>query len=250
MDLSPSTRKEIIKLINDLYYEFEAKFLGRFFRGPKLYLELVTDEDIKNSLEAIYRFVMADLYGVTAKIDATQVRRLAEVSRNYIEASRLKSINRALTAITGAKTTKEAEIVLEKEFEEVGNYMQLLTDSESERIIAYANRDGIGQVAASTGDSDPNVAVYVIHDIKACSSCKSMYNSPRNHRIPRVYKLSEMREGYFKKKEWDGITPFMPKLHPNCRCTMVYIPKGYGFDATGQIVYRGKEWDEYEEQRK
>jgi hypothetical protein len=70
-----------------------------------------------------------------------------------------------------------------------------------------------------------------------------MYHDSSNLQMPKPYKLSQVREGYFKPKEWDGKTPHHAPLHPRCRHTMSFVPPNFGFTTSGQIEFKSFGYD-------
>jgi hypothetical protein len=58
--------------------------------------------------------------------------------------------------------------------------------------------------------------------------------------------MSELREGYNKSKPWDAtVSP----THPHCRHLLSMLPRGYGFDEGGRVVFKNLGYDEYAVQR-
>ena len=65
--------------------------------------------------------------------------------------------------------------------------------------------------------------------------------------IPRVYKLSELKDGY--NKDHKNPIPTVSCTHPHCRHTLTMVPPNYGFDMRGNITFKGFGHDEYQHQR-
>ena len=63
---------------------------------------------------------------------------------------------------------------------------------------------------------------------------------------PRLWKLSELSGGYHQRGQ---DFPSVMLLHPHCRCTMVMVPPGYGFDKKGHLTFVGLDHNELEKQR-
>ena len=123
----------------------------------------------------------------------------------------------------------------------------MLVANETRIVQAYASREGITQVASDINDTDPTVVFSGICDTRICKYCKAMYHDSANLNKPKPYRLSQLREGYFKPKEWDGKTPHQAPLHPRCRHTMSYCPKNMGFDADGTIHFVDFGYDYYKD---
>lgn len=217
MKIRDEARESIIKVINSLFYTLEARFLGhRFFRGPKIFFSAISEDDLKYNIESLYAFTLFNLFGTNARPDQSNLEKLAETAHNYVEAARLKAINSVLMAVTQADDTADVKDLVGGEFKKISSYVDMLTTTESKFVQSAAEKDGIIQVAASLGDRDPTVAFYGVLDSKICKYCRAMYHTKANPRKPKVYKMSELKTGYFKPKEWDGESGFSSPLHPHC----------------------------------
>ena len=69
----------------------------------------------------------------------------------------------------------------------------------------------------------------------------------KDRKTPRLWKLSEVGSDYHKKGDSE---PKFAGLHPNCRCKLTYLAKGFGFDAAGEVKYIAPDHDEFKVQRK
>jgi hypothetical protein len=119
----------------------------------------------------------------------------------------------------------------------------MLVNTETKIAQAYAEREGINRVAASVGVEDPVVAKLGIIDDKMCKNCRKLWHTPGNIWIPKVYKMSELQEGY--NKDWKNPVPTVGPTHPNCRHGLTFIPPNFGFDQSGNITFKGLGWDEH-----
>jgi hypothetical protein len=104
--------------------------------------------------------------------------------------------------------------------------------------------DAITKINAASGVSDPIVFFVVVRDQTLCPECKRLHLMP-DKTTPKVYKLSEVGAGYHTKGDSD---PKMGGLHPNCRCCLVTLMPGYGFDSAGMVTYKSPGWSEYDHQ--
>jgi hypothetical protein len=243
MKLSSEQKNSILQRINEVFFNLSASLLGKnFFKGPKIFFEVASNADPLNTLEGAYRYAFGMLYGKDKKPDEETVAHLSDITNNYIEAERLKISNHILQSIASAQTPEEAEEKIKEDFDKAKNYLDGLVANETMNAVAYANRDGIQTVAASVGEEDPTVFKTGIVDSKLCEDCKRLWHLDNNIRVPRVYKLSELREGYNKKKPWD-VT--VGPTHPHCRHVLSMLPIGYGFDETGRVKFVGLGYDEY-----
>lgn len=246
MDLNSDEVKTIVSALDDLFYTLKAKMLGRFFTGPRLYFQVVESSDLNESMEGMFRNAIHTIWP-DAKVDEHLIETLAIIGGDYLEAERLKTKNRLLNDLSQATTQKEINKVLSSNFNRAETYIEMLLNTETRIVQAHAERSGIQQVAASIGDDDPTVVMLGVVDKKVCHECRQMYHDPINPHKPIPYKLSQLKEGYFKRKLWDGKTPFISPLHPRCRHCISYCPKGYGFPDGGSIKFVSYDYDYYKD---
>jgi len=247
MKITKKQKKLITEAIDELYYKLKARLLGRYFKGPSIFFHVVDNTPLKESLEGIFRFTMSSLYGTGAQVDDDQISHLSDIADNYIEAERLKTVNKVLTAASSVKTDKEFAKVLNEHMDKATNYAKLLINTETKAVQAYAERDGITQLAADMGVEDPIVCKLGIIDDKMCKNCKQLWHNDSNILKPKVYRLSELKEGYMMNHK--SPEPTVGSTHPHCRHIMTYIPPNYGFDRTGNIKFIAFGHNEYEHQK-
>jgi hypothetical protein len=247
MDLKDSQLQLITETVDDLFFRLKARLLGRFFTGPKIYFEVLKQSNPLDSLEGAFRYAITALYGPNAEIDEDQVKKLAGICGNYIEAERLRTLSRVLTGVESAKNAKDFEESLKENIDKANTYVALLSESETRISMAYAEREGISQLASSLGIEDPIVAKLGIIDAKTCKNCKKLWHLESNLMIPKVYKMSELAGGYMTDQK--NPEPTLGATHPNCRHVMTFCPPNYGFDSGGNIEFKGFGWNEYDHQR-
>lgn len=80
----------------------------------------------------------------------------------------------------------------------------------------------------------------------ACPHCKRLYLSGD---VPRIFRLRDLEANGTnhgrKVNEW---LPTLGPLHPQCQCSLVRIPDGWGFDEEGDLVPGGELGHVYESQ--
>ena len=231
MKLSKRQIGLVTDAVDDLFYKFKVRLLGRFFVGPKIYFEVVDDTDPLDTLEGIFVYTLKTLYGPQTAIDEDQIKLLSGIAGNYIEAERLRTTNKILADAAQAETIKEFESALKSNVKAATQKTSLLVNTETKAVQAYAERDGITQLASSLGVEDPTVAKLGILDDKTCKNCINLWHLESNHHIPRVYKLSELKEGYMTDHK--NPYPTMGNTHPHCRHIMTFVPPNFGFDSGG-----------------
>jgi hypothetical protein len=172
-------------------------------------------------------------------VDPNDVDKVAEIFSNYMDAEAARSVNSVIQAMEAAATPEQASRSLVSALNASRQKVETILMTETRQAQAHAERDGIARVAADLGDPDPDVCWVGPLDAKTCKWCLAMYHDSRNPHVPRIWRLSQLRGGYFKPKEWDGESVYQ-SAHPRCRHVMTIIPKGYSFDAQGKLRYIGK----------
>lgn len=247
MDLTSAQRKIIFDQVEKIFETAKANLLGKHFQGPRIFFQVAKKADPLHTIEGIYHYTLNMLYGAGATPDPKVVENLAEITGNYFDSQKLKIKNHILADILKAKNVTEAVSAVKTHFDKAEKYVDMLVANETRITQAYASREGISMVASDIGVEDPTVVFLGVTDNKICKYCKSMYHDANNIRMPKPYKLSQIREGYFKPKEHDGKTPHQAPLHPRCRHSMSFVPPNFGFTASGVIEFKEFGYDYYKE---
>ena len=243
MKLSDAQREIILERIESLFDSTKARLLGKFFKGPKIYFEVIRRTDPLHTIEGLYTYTLNMLYGSGIKPSVKNMKNLAEMTGNYMDAQQFKIKNHILADVQKAATPGEAIRAIRDHFDKAGKYVDLLVSNETRIVQAYASREGITKLATDIGVEDPTVVFLGVTDHKICKYCKSMYHDSKNLQRPKPYKLSQVKEGYFKPKEWDGKTPHHAPLHPRCRHVMTFVPPNFGYNESGIIEFKGFGYD-------
>lgn len=247
MDLLENQRKAIETTINDLFYELKVRLLGRFFTGPKIYFEVLNSVNPLDTLEGVYNYTYAMLYGPGAKPSKKRAKKLAQITGNYIEAERLKTINKIMVGIDEADTVEEVQDAISTQMDKTTSYINKLVATEVRNTQANAEREGIEKIGASIGVDDPVVCKLGVVDPKLCDNCKKLWHSDDNIKVPKVYKLSQLKDGY--NSDHKNPKPTTLATHPHCRHVLTMVPPNFGFTDDGVITFKGFGYDIYEDQR-
>src|SRR4029077_5307611 len=121
--------------------------------------------------------------------------------------------------------------------------MRRIVDTEANQVKNISILDGIGRIFAAQGIEDPIVYFVSVNDSSRCTECTRLHTV--DGLMPRVWKLSEVGNGYHKRGEPNPKTGGLP---PACRCTMASLMPGYGF-ISGRVAYIGQGHDELKKQR-
>ena len=245
MKLTEEQKVEIEKAVDELFFTLKAKILGRFFKGPRIFFEIVQTTSPLESIEGLFRYTYQTLNPGKEPPEEV-IKKLALITGTYIEAERIKTHDRIVSGVEEAKTDQEAQTAISIGIEKATQYIDMLVNNEARVIQSYAEKAGIGELAADLGIEDPTVAKLGVIDERMCKVCRKLWHTDENIRVPKVYKLSELAEGYNKNHK-NPIATIGPS-HPRCRHVMSMIPPNFGFGPTGQIQFKGFGYDIWAEQ--
>lgn len=261
------------KLIGELFEKTKMNLLG-----PRYVSQAIVFShkkfDPSTTLMSAYTHALSHNAPSAAAFDADTVRRaldiaddhlnnlhdkvLTEVHASIDQASHEIEVKRKLArqskqSFLSTPEGKRIQVGLSKKIRQAVNK----ADAGIDRIVAYetANMQNLGAVdgiigmAKSIGIADPNIFKIPVKDNLTCKYCKDLWLLTGS--IPRVYKLSELKGGYFDRKDPQ---PTISPTHPNCRCSSTMLSPGFGFDSAGKITWKGNfsdgtPWDEYEHQK-
>lgn len=120
-----------------------------------------------------------------------------------------------------------------------------IVDTEATGVRNLGTLDGIEKVNAAHGIPDPVVYFVVVRDNALCGECKRLHLLP-DQITPRLWKQSDLDHNYHKKGE---DRPSISGEHPHCRCSLVTLLPGFGFNQDGHVIYIGSGHDEYARQQ-
>lgn len=250
MKLTRKQQKAVQFEVDDLYNKLQARLLGRFFKGPKIYFEIVENTDPLDTMEGMFRYALNTLYGPKVDVNENILKLLTDTTKNYLDAAKLKARNQVIHDIFGAKNIDEVVDLVEENMDKATSYINTLLVTEVRNVSATAEKDGIAQVAADMGVEDPHVCKVGVKDSVTCKVCKHLWWQDYNKNIPKVYKLSELKDGYNKSQKLGKAEATVLPTHPHCRCVLTFIPPGFSFNDSGMLTFKGLKHDEWEHQRK
>lgn len=186
--------------------------------------------------------------------DEDVLNSLVRVANNYIDAVRERAKARIINEIDaliveaklkGGMDPQDFKDILNTKlvdiWGEVSNHIHMIVDTEVAKTKNVSVLEGIIQANAAMGIGDPSVYFVVVRDKDLCSECKRLHLQDDGV-TPRVWKMSELGHGYHKKGQEN---PKIGGLHPHCRCTLVTLMPGYGFNNQGRVTYIKPGHDEY-----
>lgn len=142
-------------------------------------------------------------------------------------------------------SAKQIEKIINTQMSKAGNNLKLIVNSESNKAANTGTALQISKIAEQKGIDDPTVFFVVTIDDVTGPEEFVLHLLP-DKVTPRVWKLSELGAEYHKVGDPN---PKLPGLHPNCRCKLTYLAKGWGFTAEGKVKFISLDWDEFKHQR-
>jgi hypothetical protein len=244
--------RKINNAIDAIFDKAKVRMLGHdAVRGKRIMIGFQRDL----SLPGIYEAGSLE-EGVKPDLDVLQS--LLDVAANYIEAARVRAkarvINEVEAAIANARHKggmaredfrDKVNVQLAEVWRDVSANIHAIVDVEAQRVKNTSILDGIIGANAAAGIKDPYIYFVVVRDKDLCGECKRLHLMPDGV-TPRVWKLSELGHAYHKKGEEE---PKVGGLHPHCRCTMVTLMPGYGFNKQGKVTFKAYKHDELKAQR-
>lgn len=251
--------KAAVKLIHKAVESIFAKAKSRLFNRP-----LPRDVAFTTKM-GVQRSSELSLPGIFVQASIEERNRpnkellesLERVAEGYLDAHQEATKARVVHAVDtflrdaeqkGVKTDVATVLggQLEKVFGKLKSDLNRIADTEATIHRNVGTMDGIVKVNASQSIDDPLVIFIVVRDDVTCSECLKLHLL-EDGVTPRVWRLSEVANGYHKKGD---PVPSIGGLHPHCRCSIVTILPGYGFDGGGKIIYKGASHDEGKKQGK
>lgn len=103
---------------------------------------------------------------------------------------------------------------------------------------AIATHQAVTEIYGA-GDDDVRVAFVAMRDEKTCQFCKRVSRDEAGEfKLYRIGDFKPAGYNYGKKHEdWDLC---IPPAHPNCRCNLVYVPRGFTINKSGSVSVEKK----------
>lgn len=243
MELFNSQKKAIDKAVDSIFYRLSARLLGRFFKGPKIFFQVISDTNPLNTLEAVFHYTMNMTAGPT-KFDSRNPKKLAEITSNYIEAERLKTKNRIQMAISGAEDIEEVEEVVSEEIGKATKYVDLLLDTEIRQHQSFAEKVGIEKVSASLGIEDPVVCKFGIIDDKLCLEENELISTMKGPKKAKDILVGEILKDntFIKRKKLIDQNKVLYKKESKRECISLLFDNGNKIVCTKDhpLLIKGK----------
>lgn len=251
--VSGAAKDEIGKIVDNMFDNLAIQLIGDIPRLKNKKLAIISMEP---HFGLAHLFVKAMQDKVPNQIERDLLRGLLASTDGYIESLKNKTRANITESVDGlARQARLANDkvdpamlsrILKDEMTKARAHMVAIVESEATKLRNLGTLMNISRMAASVNDSDPSVFFVVIKDTITCKECVRLHLMP-DQTTPRLWKFSELKQGYHKRNE-DNPSAF--GLHPHCRCTLVYLSKGFTFDENGKTAYRSENYDAYDNQKK
>lgn len=240
----------IDKKLDDLFDGLKIRLLGPSAAGRRLFIGFVKEL----SLPGLFAAACTEEGG---KVDTAIIEQLSSITNDFIDkykqdakANIKKRIQDILTDVDNGNVTsrgfrKKLLDALDEVMTKVAQDVNRAVVTETQHAVTMGTKEGLDQVNADFGVTDPVVCFIPVRDHLLCKECRRLHLMP-NGRTPRVWKSSEVKAGYHKVGDPE---PSWSLLHPHCRCALATILPGFGFDASGSIIWKREGWDEWAHQR-
>lgn len=249
--LSLKAVEAIERIVSERFDKVGMQFLGLVPAITKT--KRIVFSSAKNSLTSL--FLQALGTRNPNKNEEETLKVILRIANGYVDALKERTQARIvhdINAYIRDQNSKNKPVSLDKtkdifrkEMDKAGKHFKLIANSESNKTTNVGTALQISKVAESQGIEDPTVFFIITHDDRTGFYEYVLHTLP-DKKTPRLWKLSEISTNYYKPGEQ---YPSICGLHPNCRCKITYLAKGFGFDENGKVKYKGKDWDEFKYQR-
>lgn len=241
--LSRAATKLIETKVDEVFDRLKARALGPHLVDKQIVISYRPELSIPGIFEAAAR-------EEGTKADADVLDSLLNVCAKYIDGSRERSKARVVSAVQAYLNEAQASGVdtdlrtvlggrLSEVWRDVTNHVHAIVDAEATNAKNVGSLDGIIKLNTYLNIDDPVIYFVVVRDGLLCGECKRLHLDDDGV-TPRLWRLSELSHEYHKR---GGSVPSVGGLHPHCRCSMVTLMPGYGFNKQGMVEYKGPDYD-------
>lgn len=250
--ISTSGKDALAKVVEDIFDNIALQLIGDVPQLREKKRLIISSEP---NLGLAHLFIQAMKNKAPNAIEQDVLKSLLKTSYGHIEslknkaktniADRLDGLARQARLQKRKLDKEEIQAILDEELSRAKSSLAAIAEYESTKFRNLGTMMDITSVAATVGDEDPTVMFVVIKDNVTCKECIRLHLMP-DQVTPRLWKLSQLRQGYHKRG-MDAPSAF--GLHPYCRCTLVYVNRGYGFDKKGKLEYKSDNYNAYLSQK-
>lgn len=249
--LSSKGREKVEEVIESFFDKMIYKFLGYNPNNKRI------EFFVKRPDESLLDLFVKSLNATPNEIEQDAAKKLLKSSYNYLSSLREKTKGKIADKVESAileasakgtsLSASDLNSILDDEMSKAKSHFNMITTSETTRAKNLGHAMFITRTAASEGDSDPNCYFVVKKDIHTCKHCLENHLHPDGK--PKVFRLSELRQGYLSAEDRKAGECSLHGQHPHCRCRLVYIGKHFGFDQNNKITFINFGHDEFMHQK-
>jgi len=145
-----------------------------------------------------------------------------------------KVLATAASEATGKLDAKDLAAALRVAVDGFKPQWMQMTSADVQLASAVGTHQAVSEIYGRD-DDDVRVAWVAMRDEKTCHFCKDA--SKNKDGSYKLYRLSDLKPaGYNYGKRKPDWRLCIPGAHPNCRCTLVYIPRGFMIDKDGSVA--------------
>lgn len=249
--LSENAANSVAKLIRNKFDAISLRILGFI---PKVSKEKrITFSTTRDNIVSLFLQALGSRN--PNRLEEQTLKVLLGISSSYIDALRDRTTARVLNDLDAyvrnqnmkkeSPSSSEINNIINDQMGKAKNHLKLIANTESNKAVNTGTALNISKIAKDKKEDDPTVFFIVTIDDVTGPEEFVLHLLP-DRKTPRVWKLSEIGSEYHKVGDPN---PKLPGLHPNCRCKLTYLAKGWGFDAGGKVKYIGPDHDEFASQR-
>lgn len=243
--------RSLEKVIKKQFDSFALKFIG-IIPTPSQEKNIVF-KTTRNNIVSL--FLQALQNRDPSYIEERTLKTLLRVANGYLNGLKERTVAKIVNDVDAyvrdqnqsknPVSMKKVKDIMSKEMEKAGKHLKMIANAESQKAINTGTALQISKMAKDKGVEDPTVFFVVTVDDRTGPEEFVLHLLP-DRKTPRVWKLSEIGSEYHKAGDPN---PKLPGLHPNCRCKLTYLARGFGFDEDGNVKYIDKNHDEFKAQR-
>jgi hypothetical protein len=243
--------RSIENLVKQQFNSFSLKFLGLIPEQSKQ--KSIIFKTSQNSILSL--FLKALKTKNPNELEERSLKVLLRIASGYLDALKERTSARVVQDVNAYITNtslksetvsiKQVNKIISDEMSKAGKHLKLIANAESQKAVNTGTALQILKMARDIGEEDPSV-FFVVTDDQVTGFYEYILHTLPDKKTPRVWKLSEIQTGYYKNGDQ---YPSLCGLHVNCRCKLTYLAKGFGFDESGYVKYKGKNHDEFKAQR-
>ena len=217
--ISSNSKEALGQTVEDIFDRIALQLLGNI---PKLQNKKQLILSYQPNFGLPHLFVQGMANKAPNEIEKDVLKSMLESAYGYIESLKNKTKSDITEQLDGLArearlgkrkiSKEEVQSILNKEFKRAKSHMAAIAEQEGTKFRNLGSMMDIARVSSSLGDADPTVFFVVVRDNVLCNECRRLHLMPDGV-TPRLYKLSELKQGYHKRGE-DSPSAF--GLHPHC----------------------------------